>query len=69
VARLRAGGDDGESRENRKRDPRALLGRACFGKWLRQFDADAWDRKIEADARAGKLDELAEAALKRQQAQ
>jgi len=36
---------------------------AAFRKWFREFDADAWDRDIEADALAGKLDALADRAL------
>ena len=36
---------------------------AAFRKWFREFDADAWDREIEADALAGKLDALADKAL------
>ena len=36
---------------------------AAFRKWFREFDADAWDREIEADALAGKLDVLADKAL------
>ena len=32
--------------------------------WFAAFDAAAWDRQIEADARAGKLDQLADEALK-----
>lgn len=36
---------------------------AAFRKWFREFDADVWDREIEADARAGKLDALANNAL------
>ena len=32
--------------------------------WFASFDAEAWDRKFEADVRAGKLDALAEQALK-----
>lgn len=32
-------------------------------RWFREFDADAWDREIEADIRAGRLDALAEKAL------
>lgn len=31
--------------------------------WFRQYDAEAWDRQIEEDVRAGKLDRLAEEAL------
>ena len=34
-----------------------------FRRWFAQFDAAAWDREIEADAAAGRLDELAERAL------
>jgi hypothetical protein len=30
--------------------------------WFQAFDAEVWDRQLEADARAGKLDSLAEAA-------
>lgn len=36
---------------------------AKFRRWFAQFDADAWDAQIEADAAAGKLDPLAEEAL------
>jgi hypothetical protein len=31
---------------------------AVFRRWYAAFDADAWDRQIEADAKAGKLDAL-----------
>jgi hypothetical protein len=31
--------------------------------WLREYEADEWDRQIERDANAGKLDRLAEEAL------
>ena len=34
-----------------------------FRRWYADFDADAWDAQIEADAAAGKLDALAEEAL------
>jgi hypothetical protein len=30
---------------------------------FREFDADAWDREIEADALVGKLDDLADRSL------
>jgi len=30
---------------------------ARFGQWFDQYRADQWDRQIEADIRAGKLDE------------
>lgn len=36
---------------------------ANFREWFIAFDADAWDRQISADADAGRLDALAEAAL------
>jgi hypothetical protein len=40
---------------------------ADFRKWFREFDADVWDREIEKDALAGKLDALADKALKAHQ--
>jgi hypothetical protein len=36
---------------------------AKFRLWFMQFEAEAWDAQIEADARAGKLDALAAEAL------
>lgn len=36
---------------------------AAFRAWFHEFDAVAWDHQIESDARAGKLDALAEAAI------
>jgi len=41
---------------------------ATFRQWFQAFDAEAWDRQIEADALAGKLDALTEEALKDYQA-
>ena len=35
-----------------------------FREWFAQFDAEAWDRQLEADVKAGKLDKLAERALR-----
>ena len=35
---------------------------AAFRKWFAEFDADAWDRQFEADAKSGKLDSLADRA-------
>jgi hypothetical protein len=35
---------------------------AEFRAWFQAFDADHFDRKIERDAQAGKLDRLADAA-------
>jgi hypothetical protein len=29
----------------------------AFARWFEEFLADAWDRKIEADAASGRLDE------------
>jgi hypothetical protein len=31
--------------------------------WFADFDGDAWDRQMEADINAGRLDSLAERAL------
>jgi len=36
---------------------------AAFRKWFREFDAEAWDRQIEEDIQAGKLDALANTPL------
>lgn len=35
---------------------------AAFRQWFAEFDADVWDRQLEADAKSGKLDSLAERA-------
>lgn len=32
---------------------------AAFARWFEEFLADAWDRQIETDALAGKLDRAA----------
>lgn len=37
--------------------------RAAFRKWFQEYDAEEWDRQIEEDAMAGRLDELAEKAI------
>ena len=37
---------------------------AAFREWFIHFDAEAWDRQFEADVKAGKLDQLAERALR-----
>jgi hypothetical protein len=34
-----------------------------FRAWFDEFDAARWDDKIERDARAGRLDQLAEHAI------
>jgi hypothetical protein len=39
-------------------------GLAQFRQWFAEFDAAAWDRQIERDAEAGKLDALADEALR-----
>lgn len=36
---------------------------AAFDKWFAEYKADAWDRQIEADVEAGRLDFLIEEAL------
>jgi hypothetical protein len=35
-----------------------------FRRWFAEFDALEWDRQFESDVRAGKLDALAERALR-----
>jgi len=36
---------------------------AQFREWFAEFDAQVWDRQIEADAAAGKLDRLVEESM------
>jgi hypothetical protein len=36
----------------------------AFREWFTKFDADAWDEEFEADVKAGKLDGLADRALR-----
>ena len=36
---------------------------ALFRNWFQDFDSEEWDRQIEKDIRAGKLDKIAERAL------
>ncbi len=36
---------------------------AAFRDWFRKYDSDEWDREIEQDIQAGKLDRLAEEAI------
>jgi hypothetical protein len=40
--------------------PREELAR--FREWFDEFDAKAWDRQLEADAKAGKLNKISDAA-------
>jgi hypothetical protein len=37
---------------------------SAFRDWFQEFDADAWDKQFEADVAAGRLDALAEEALR-----
>jgi hypothetical protein len=37
---------------------------ARFRTWYAAFDAEVWDRQLEADVKAGKLDALADKALR-----
>jgi hypothetical protein len=36
---------------------------AEFRDWFRKYDSDEWDREIEADVLAGRLDKLADEAI------
>jgi hypothetical protein len=36
----------------------------AFRDWFKEFDAAAWDRQFEQDAKAGRLDALADDALR-----
>jgi len=35
-----------------------------FRAWFAEFDAEAWDRQLEQDVAAGRLDDLADEALR-----
>ena len=37
---------------------------AALREWLAEFDAETWDRQFEADVNAGKLNALAERAVR-----
>jgi hypothetical protein len=37
---------------------------SAFRDWFQEFDADAWDRQLDADVSSGRLDMLAEEALR-----
>jgi hypothetical protein len=41
---------------------------ARLARWFAEFRADLWDKQIEADAKAGRLDGLADQALARHRA-
>ena len=51
--------------EKLEREIRSLTAEelATFREWFASFDAAAWDARLEADAKAGKLDALADTAL------
>ncbi|NQS99345.1 MAG: hypothetical protein HQ591_12925 [candidate division Zixibacteria bacterium] len=36
---------------------------AQFRAWFEEFDAEAWDKQFEQDAKSGKLDVIAEQAI------
>jgi hypothetical protein len=36
---------------------------AHFRKWFDEFEAEAWDKQFEEDAKSGKLDQLANQAI------
>jgi hypothetical protein len=35
-----------------------------FRSWFEEFDANAWDKQFEGDVKSGKLDSLADEALR-----
>lgn len=37
---------------------------SAFRAWFTEFDAEAWDRQLEGDVAAGRLDRLADEALR-----
>jgi len=37
---------------------------SVFRDWFQEFDAEAWDKQFETDVTAGRLDALAEEALR-----
>lgn len=39
-----------------------------FREWFDVFDAKSWDKQLEADVRAGKLDRIADGALEQYRA-
>ena len=45
----------------RRLDPAEL---AAFRAWFAEFDAELWDRQLELDVAEGRLDHLAEGALR-----
>ena len=55
-----------EKVERTEREVEALSSEelAKFRQWFAAFDAEAWDRQFEVDVKAGKLDALADRALR-----
>jgi len=51
--------------EKLERDIRGLTTKelSSFRAWFAEFDAAVWDRQLEEDVKAGKLDALADAAV------
>jgi hypothetical protein len=49
-----------------KRLPKKELAR--FRRWFVEYDAAAWDKQLESDVAAGKLDELAREVLREHKA-
>lgn len=45
-----------------RRLPKRQLAR--FRKWFAEFDAAAWDRELDEDVAAGRLDDLAREAMR-----
>ena len=45
----------------RRLDPAEL---AAFRAWFAEFDAELWDRQLDRDVAEGRLDHLAEGALR-----
>ena len=43
-----------------KLSPRKLT---AFREWFARYDAEAWEKQLEADIKAGRLDQLAEESL------
>lgn len=52
---------EGVERQVRGLTPEELT---SFRTWFAEFDAEAWDRQLEVDVERGKLDKLAEQALR-----
>ncbi|MGH7884266.1 MAG: hypothetical protein ACRENO_01075 [Thermodesulfobacteriota bacterium] len=40
----------------------------AFRDWFKKYDSDEWDKQIEKDIQSGKLDAIAEKALKEHKA-